>query len=162
RMRSRISAASGNLDAALADLVQAGGNPEDMGRLWHEMGRGLAQRGEWAAALKAFDRAAEIQPELPGLRAGRVRALGRLGQWMRAAEDYGKLATIGGSDLDTTVTYQAVSLVMADDRDAYRRLCAALLEKHGQTKETLKAFNVARIGVLTADSGIEASRLVEL
>jgi tetratricopeptide (TPR) repeat protein len=56
----------------------------------------------------------------------------------------------------------APMLLLADDTDTYRRLCARVIGKLGDTKEPRTAYLVARIGALAPDAAPDPTRLVEI
>jgi tetratricopeptide (TPR) repeat protein len=160
RSRAVILATRGELDLAAVEMQKANGAAQD-DPPWRTLGLTLAKRGAWKEALACYDKGVPLRPDDAKLRADRARACVRLGQWARAAEDYGVLAAANPNDLDSAATFQAATLILANDREGYRRQCTALMDKHGQTKDEKRAYNVARICAM-GDSGVDPARLVEL
>jgi WD40 repeat protein/tetratricopeptide (TPR) repeat protein len=162
RSQALVLAVSGQLDQALAEYQQVEPQVAKDGPPWHALGLTLARRGAWKEALACYDRGVALRPNDISLRTAHALASVRFGLWARAADDYDVLFAAKPTDVDKIATYLAACRVLAGDQDGYRRLCTALAQMHGQTKDAQLAFDLARIGVLAPDSDIEPAQLVEL
>jgi tetratricopeptide (TPR) repeat protein len=64
--------------------------------------------------------------------------------------------------LASLLASSAPMLLLADDTDAYRQLCARVIEKLGDTKEPRTAYLVARICALAPDAAPDAMKVVQM
>src|SRR5262249_9532774 len=85
----------------------------------------------------------------------------RLGQWDQAAADGAKTLELGDKRLKVERDYALLCLATANT-DQYRRTCARLLERFGQTKDPAVANNVAWACVLAPNAVDDAKRPLQL
>jgi tetratricopeptide (TPR) repeat protein len=113
----------------------AGQRPSDE-RLWAARLVGLLHRGDWARAAAVYDTMAGLQPD-----------------WVASDEIEAHHARIG----------RAATLLLAGDREGYRRLCREAHERFAGTSRASTMMLIHRPCVLDPDPGVEpglCSRMV--
>ena len=134
---------------------------EDL-RAWHQEIVEECIRGQhWSAALWHLDRLIQSEPDnwLNYARRGLTRA--ELGRWAGAGGDFAEVVRRAPDEVEAWCLYALLRL-NARDEAGYRRACAALVERHEKQGDTRTAFLTAWAGSLSADSGVNRDRLVEL
>ena len=111
---------------------------------------------EAALALKPDD--AQIRVEFHRNRGG---CCVHRRQWHHAAAEFAKAVEIRPDDAYLW-RFQAVAYFAAEDADAYRQTCTAMLERFGGTEDRLAAANVLTACVLRDDALSDMQRLVSL
>jgi hypothetical protein len=90
-----------------------------------------------------------------------AHALAARGEWRRAAAEYAKLPLEKPEDLEICCEYASV-LLLANDTEAYRRVCAQVLRRFYPTDDMQTVYLVARIASLTAGAPAEPERVVPM
>jgi S1-C subfamily serine protease/HEAT repeat protein len=90
-----------------------------------------------------------------------AHALAARGDWRPAAAEYAKLPLEKPEDLETACEYASV-LLLTEDREAYRRLCAQVLRRFYPTDDMQTLYMVARIATLTAGAPADPERVVPM
>ena len=175
--RGRRLAELGRWSEAEADLDKAVELGKDDPRAWAERGRIFAEWGrpdraadDFARALDlaetaseevrdaiasdlasrdaVYDRVAPRRPDDRRLRLWRIVQLARRGRWDRVALVAGGLE---GAD-DHGAIAQACLLILAGDRDGYRRLCRKVLDRDGRGDDAKALMLAGRPAILAPDA----------
>jgi WD40 repeat protein/serine/threonine protein kinase/tetratricopeptide (TPR) repeat protein len=135
-------------------------NPRDP-HLLRQRGDARAGQGDWPHALDDYARAVEFAPKEwePLLHRGIAHA--QLRQWKLAAADFGKNRDIGTDDPQIWHYFALVSLA-AEDTAAYRKTCAILIERFGQSADMDTAQLALWTAVLAPRALPNPARLLEL
>jgi S1-C subfamily serine protease/HEAT repeat protein len=117
-------------------------------------------------ALEAIEAPAGSSVLVPGTApwqtaVDQAHALAARGAWRPAAAEYAKLPREKPEDLETACEYASV-LLLAEDREAYRRLCAQVLRHFYPTDNPETLYLVARIASLAAGSAADPERVVPM
>ncbi len=112
---------------------------------------------EYAKALKLLPDDPEVQLEFH--RSAGYSAVGRR-DWRLAATEFAQASALEPED-PTMWRFVATAYFAAGDRDAYRRVCAAIVDQFDGTSEPRKAGEILRSCVLSADSLDNMSQLLE-
>jgi tetratricopeptide (TPR) repeat protein len=117
---------------------------------WEQLTLTGEQRAEWDRA--AIDHTAKLRLEPGQDRYWQERGLfyARLGQWKEAASNYARAVEMGPEKPAYWFEYACV-LLLAGDREGYRKACAGALRRFGQTKDSGAAYLVARMCLLAPD-----------
>ncbi len=114
-------------------------------------------------AIAEYDAALKLSPRDPQIRleAHRCRGYDHVtrGQWKQAAAEYAR-ATEFQSGEPYLWWYQAITHLAAGDVDAYRRICASMLERFGETQDPRTANAVVTACGLRPDALPVMARLV--
>jgi serine/threonine protein kinase/Flp pilus assembly protein TadD len=120
----------------------------------------------WAdKAVAEYAAALELSPRDPQIRLEAHRSRGyhhvTLSQWGRAAEEYARASELQPGE-PYFWWYQAVARLAGGDVDAYRRACASMLERFGETQDLRTAHAVLAACALRPDAVADPNRLVPL
>jgi tetratricopeptide (TPR) repeat protein len=148
-----------------ARLLIDGAPPPDDPRLHVLRARALAALHRFDQSIAEYDAAVSLSPLDAQIRAESHRNRGGSfidrGQWAEAATEFARAAELYPHDGDLW-RFQAVAEVAAGDFDAYRRTCAAMLERFAQTTDHATAGNVLLVCVLRDDAISDMGRLLPL
>jgi WD40 repeat protein/Flp pilus assembly protein TadD len=129
---------------------------------WHQQSAEECARGRhWRAALWHLDRLIPAQPDQWLHYAHRGTARAELGRWPEANVDFAEVVRRAPDEMEAWCLH-AVLCLQVGDAAGYRRACAALRERHEKSNDPRTAYLTAWTGVLSGDSGVKATRLVEL
>src|SRR5262249_10083800 len=84
----------------------------------------------------------------------------KLRQWDQAAADFRKAADLGARAY--VWGWHAEALLNAGDDEGYRRACAGMLERFGESSDPSEAHAAARACLLGPRPGVELARVVPL
>src|SRR5262249_15606615 len=136
---------------------------------WHEVEAQRCWDSSWenrqsAGVVWHVNAVLSARPDNALLRARRACALAELEQWDRAYEDSARALALGVvvDDLEMLGYRLAWLRLRAGDVDGYRRLCATLCERFGQTKDARTAYLLVRICTLHPEGAADPARLVKL
>jgi WD40 repeat protein/Flp pilus assembly protein TadD len=134
------------------------GNPRDP-HLLLQRGNARAGQGDWLHAVDDYGRAIEAAPRewKPVMRRGIAHA--QLRQWKLAVADFGKNRDIGTDDPQVW-HYCALVNLAAEDTSAYRKTCADLLERFGQSVDVETARRAVWSTVLAPQAVRNPARLL--
>jgi serine/threonine protein kinase/uncharacterized protein HemY len=126
---------------------------------------GLAAEGNTApAVLKGvvlYSLILESDPEADWAYERRGIILAEQGQWHRAAADFSKLVELGSADV-TAWWYCGFLHLRAGDTAGHRKLCTAMQERFGRTKDAWAAHTVAWTCVLGPEATADFLPVLEL
>jgi Flp pilus assembly protein TadD len=129
---------------------------------WHQQEADLCfSTGQWFGTVFHLNYLIQFQPDHSRHYALRAYAYAQLGQWQKARADYAKVAVLEPNNIWAAYE-QAGVLLLCGDAEGYRRVCARLLQRVGQTTDPGSAYLVARALVLAPNGGPHAARSVEL
>src|SRR5262249_20786401 len=133
-------------------------NPRDVDLL-RQRGDARAGQGDWVHALDDYAQAIEAAPREwePLLHRGLAHA--QLRQWKLAAADFGKNREIGTDDPQVW-HYHALVNLAGDDPADYRKTCADLLERFGQSTDAETARQAVWTAVLAPYAVSTPARLI--
>jgi WD40 repeat protein/tetratricopeptide (TPR) repeat protein len=125
---------------------------------WHEQEAAEArQAGDRFAALQHLDRLIEARPADGALRVLRAELHAESGEWGVAAAEYARAIDLGA--WSPNVGYRlALTRLALSDREGYRRSCADLLDRSGQSDDPEVANTVAWTCALAPGSVEDLSR----
>ncbi len=92
------------------------------------MAHQLEQASVWAGAAAHLDQVIRAHPQELALRHRRARARAEIGRYARAADDLAVAVEMGSHDRHTYYSLALLRLA-AGDRDAYQRVCTAMLDR---------------------------------
>jgi WD40 repeat protein len=125
---------------------------------WH---LGEARAPDWFAVRFHRSCLIDLEPEVGGHHAARADADAELGRWDEADADADRAVELSPDDL--TAWRRLVLLDLhAGDAARYRKTCARLLGRHGETKDADVAGSVAWDCVLAPEATAEPERVVRL
>jgi serine/threonine protein kinase/Flp pilus assembly protein TadD len=138
-------------------------------RLGQKTAKSYCHRGDAHYAKGAYDQARadyrkafQLNPqEVTSYFASRAQACAGRRQWAKAAADLGKLVELV-PDIAGYRRMHASLLLRGGDRDNYREACRQTLERFGQTKDAVDAFNAAFACSLSPWSPTDAKQVVAL
>jgi tetratricopeptide (TPR) repeat protein len=163
RDQKKIEEAGENFRKALAI------NPRYAAAHWC-LGNALSDQKRLDDAIDAYGKAIDIDPKLGPAHYALGDTYARLGRWDQAAPAYGRSLDLNeqakrvmAQDPNPAqLGFYAPRLLLADDADAYRRQCARVIDKLGDTKDPRTAYLVARFCALAPDMVPDPTRLVQL
>ncbi|HZN66213.1 MAG TPA: tetratricopeptide repeat protein [Tepidisphaeraceae bacterium] len=145
-------------EAAFREAIRL--EPNDGGR-HHNLGDVLRHQGKLVDAAGEYAEAIRLRPDEHASHYALSVTRANLGKWNEAAAPMAKAAQLKEADLATQVRSAALS-AYADDRENYRRSCAALLDHHGRTDNMQVADNVVKACSLAPGSGADIQKVVKL
>ena len=120
----------------------------DNSEVWHDVAVVDQQSGDWVKAVQDCTEAILRSPESEPYRRDRGHVYQRLGRWKEAAVDYVWVAEHRPDDIDESPMNCSVALLMSDDHDAYRAICARIAQRYASTKDLKMAYLAARLCAL--------------
>jgi serine/threonine protein kinase/WD40 repeat protein/Tfp pilus assembly protein PilF len=99
----------------------------------------LRAEGKLDEAINCYRKAIGLKPDYVQAWSGRGVAHAGLGQWDKAAADFEKTTQLAPDDVQTWYFVALLRLHLGDD-DGYRKACAGMLERFGQSSD----LNAAR------------------
>ena len=131
---------------------------------WSWLGRGFARKNlnHLEPALVDLTRGVALEPTVPDAWGARGEILGTLKRWDESASAYDRWSELGGVPNAIPWYFHAALRVYAGDQPGYRRACQTMLERFGKTGDPFVASLIAHACCLGADSGVDATRVVEL
>jgi len=137
--------------------------PPDDPRLLVLRARAFAGLRWPSKAIAGYDAALKLSPCDPQIRleAHRCRGYDHVtrGQWKQAAAEYARASELQKGE-PYLWWYQANTHLAAGDVDAYRRICASMLERFGETQDPRTAHAVVAACGLRPDALPDMGRLV--
>jgi tetratricopeptide (TPR) repeat protein len=148
-----------------ARLLIDGAPPPDDPRLHVLRARALAALHWCEQAIAEYDTALRLNPHDAQVQAESHRCRGRCcadrRQWREAAAEFGAAAQMRPDDT-YLARFQAVAHFAAGDVDAYRHVCATMLDRFAHTQDHATAGNVLLVCVLRDDAVSDMGRLLPL
>ncbi len=148
-----------------ARLLIDGTPPPDDPRLHVLRARALAALHSCEQAIREYDTALRLSPHDGQVQAESHRCRGRCfadrRQWREAAAEFGAAAQFRPDDTFLW-RFQAVAHLAARDVDAYRQVCATMLERFAQSQDHDTAGNALLVCVLRDDALSDMGRLLPL
>jgi tetratricopeptide (TPR) repeat protein len=142
-------------------LVKAAArNPRDP-EPWIERGRIAEELRQWERAVADFGQAIARVPEDPLSWALRGHAFVEMGRWAPAAADFTRAIERGNANA-WDWHHHALTLLGAGNEPGYRRACAAMLARFGETQNAYNALWVAAACVQAPNTAADPARLVRL
>jgi tetratricopeptide (TPR) repeat protein len=135
---------------------------EDDVTVWHrQVAEECSRGGHWSPALWHLDRLIEREPDnwLDHARRGLVRA--ELERWKEASADFAEVVRRAPNEREAWCLFALLSLHNGDVA-AYRRACAALLERQEKSDDPRAAYLTVWTCVLSPDADVKGTRLVDL
>jgi serine/threonine protein kinase/Flp pilus assembly protein TadD len=159
-----------HLDEAVAAYRKAIALDPQLVAAYVNLGAALAKQNKLDDAITTFRKAIDLNPKFGLAHSQLGETYARFGRWDEAAAAYARAL-----ELDEEVkqahaqnpnpgqwAFWAPRLLLAGDADGYRRLCARVIEKLGDTNDPETAYLVARIGTLAPDAVPDPTRLVRI
>jgi tetratricopeptide (TPR) repeat protein len=150
---------------AEAKMLIDGVSPPDDPRLHVLRARALSGLDLMEQAVPEFDAALRHRPHDPLIRLEAHRNRGACGvhrrQWRYAAAEFAKAAELRPDDAKLW-RFRAVAHFAAEDFDAHRQTCVAMLERFARTEDRFTAANVLMACVLRADALPDMARLLPI
>ena len=132
--RARANAASRHWEAARADFQKALASDAARWDLWAGQAEVEAAMGKWDDAIAGYTKAIERKGDRAALWTARGRIEARRGAWTKAAADFAKAIHLGEEDPVAWCHYARTLLASGDDAN-YRRWCARLVQRFGESKD---------------------------
>ena len=131
---------------------------------WSWLGRGLARKNlnRLEPALVDLTRGVALEPNVVSAWSMLGEILGTLKRWDEAASAFDRWSELGGDSNAIPWYFHAALRLYSGDKPGYRRACHAMLERFGKTRDPFVASLAAHACSLGVDSGVDASRIVEL
>jgi WD40 repeat protein/tetratricopeptide (TPR) repeat protein/serine/threonine protein kinase len=148
-------------DRAAAEFTRAAKVRADDLLLRTERARWHERQGKWKEAVADWAGAIRASPKDVNLRLERGLAAAHIALWSESAVDLAKAIELKPEDPEY-VGYCGPVLLLSGDAAGYRKLCAKVLKRFGQTKNPRAAYLAARIWGLSADSGIKPAEGLRL
>ena len=116
---------------------------------------------QWDKAITDYSKAIDLDPKDGVIPANRGWVYAELGQWDKAASDYSKAVKL---DPQRRFSWAglAVVLLAKGDGEGYRRACASLIDRFGQTDDPQVADNVGWLCVQAPDAVAPREEVVRL
>jgi tetratricopeptide (TPR) repeat protein len=125
------------------------------------LGQEQALSKEWQAAIESFSKVIERDKTYYEAYNERGKAYAELKQWREAEADFGKAAELAPDQ--SGVWYSRALVCLArDDIDAYKKICATMLDRFGQTPQADDAYWMAWTCAVRPDSAVEPALSVGL
>ena len=139
------------------------GSTDAIARVWTlsedaALARDLATVGRWDEALDAYGLAVEAEPDDTSIRVERDSLAWRLGRWPVLASDHDRYVR-DQPEYGLARLNQARVLLMAGDREGYRRACAAMRDRLNSSKY-VQHGELALASMLAPDSGVGPANAV--
>jgi len=124
-------------------------------------GDAYMQLAEWEKAIADFSRAIELRPDDNDFYHRRDRAYMQLAEWEKTVADFPKAKELNP---DNSSHWYRQGLVQAerDDLAGYRRTCAEMLERFGETEDADTAFWLAWTYALAPEAVSDLAAAVRL
>jgi WD40 repeat protein/tRNA A-37 threonylcarbamoyl transferase component Bud32 len=146
----------------LRELPRQEKEERDIQTAWHwRQAIESATARQWFAAAFHLDRLLRDDPDNPDALRRRGDARAEQGQWLPAAADFAAAAD-RQQDNARHRQQQALALLVAGDHQGYCQTCARMLKGLRDKPTASTADVIAGTSTLSADSGIDPKRLVEL
>jgi tetratricopeptide (TPR) repeat protein len=140
-----------------------GAPPPDDPRLHVLRARSLAGLRRASPAAGEYDKALQLSPQDPQVQLethyNRAGCAVDVANWPVAAAEFAQASELQPGDAPLW-RYLAMAHLAAADLDAYRRTCAAMLERFEKTEDRLAACNVVYACVLREDAVADRTRLL--
>ncbi len=124
-------------------------------------GRVYAGMRLWTLAARHFARAADLTPDDPQPWEERGRAHAHLGQWRDAERCFAKAVELNSDDIGSWYRH-AIAHAGAGDLDAYKRVCADMVDRFRGTQDPGVASRVLYACVPVQGAGADGEELVRL
>jgi tetratricopeptide (TPR) repeat protein len=119
------------------------------------------ERNHWREALAALDEAIRARPHNAECRLKRGEFFSAHGEHAKATADFA--FELEGNPNDAQMHYRvAISMLVAGDLAGYRAACAAMLQRFGDSEESLVANRVAYSCVYGPDAVLDMQRLIRV
>jgi WD40 repeat protein/tetratricopeptide (TPR) repeat protein len=154
--RANLSAEAGDSESAAADYNQA------IDRLPLDVRSALPRSTLVGAVIRTpppvFEALLKLRQDAPRLLLfrGRVKAMQK--DWKQAAEDYTRAAA--SRPAGEECFEHAGVLLLAGDVEGYCAFAQGLAQQHGETKDPVMAFILARTAALGLESPVESCRMI--
>jgi tetratricopeptide (TPR) repeat protein len=161
RDKAKASLQAKRWDEAVAHFSKAIDlNPDDA-FCWHFRGSAHRGLGQWDQALADYAKAAELKPTDPRYCTSKGFACAQLGQWERATATFEHTTTL---QVDCPLAWYYLALVelQRGDRGRYRKVCARMLERFGQSTSTDAAYWTPWTCVLAPDAVADWTKPLQL
>ena len=135
--------------------------PQDEAAWEAEAARACERVGQWDAALFHLERMIAREPGRPDLHERKGNTCAERGRWAEAAVAFEKATALGTHRPQPWYHHALLRLHLAD-QDAYRRVCAGMLDHFGSSKDVAAAPLTAWTCSLANAPEEEAARLVDL
>src|SRR5262249_8221737 len=116
-------------------------------------------------ARPEYDAALKLSPHDPQIRLEAHRNQGyyfaHLGHWTAAAAEFAQACELRPDD-PYLWRFRTLAQFAAEDRDAYRQACLAIVDRFEQTQDAFAAVNVLLVCVLRDDALPDMTRLLPL
>ncbi len=145
--RARANAALKYWEAARTDYQKALASDAGRWELWAGQGEVEAAMGKWDEAIAGYTKAIERQGDRAALWTARGRIEARRGMWIKAAADFAKAIHLGEEDAVVWCQYARTLLANGDDVN-YRRWCARIVQRFGESKDETTIQHVVWTGAL--------------
>ena len=145
-----------------ADELRDGNERMNRANELMESGRLHADAGENDKALADYIEAVEQRPDMSAVRLTRGQLYMRFYCWDDAAADFERgFALHAPADPNLWLSHAYLRLY-AGDADGYRRVCAAMLDKFGQTTDPTTAMDIAQACTAGPDALPDYTRAIRL
>jgi WD40 repeat protein/tetratricopeptide (TPR) repeat protein len=121
-------------DRAIADCSKAIELEPNLAAAWNNRGCGYGELKQWDKAIADFSKAIELDPNNTRWD-NRGNTYAELGQWKEAAADFAKAVEFQEAKVGFWYRH-ALARLQTGDHAAYRKICAAMLERFGPSTHT--------------------------
>ena len=137
-------------DQAVIDYSKVIGLNPGKTQYWMR-GNAYSSLNQWDKAITDYSKAIDLDPKDGEIPANRGWVYAELGQWDKAASDYSKAVKL---DPQRRFSWQGLAMVLLakGDGEGYRRACASLIDRFGQTDDPQVAGNVGWLCVQAPDA----------
>lgn len=161
RNRGSVCTQLGQHDRAAADYSKVIDLSPGDAICWHLRGLSYTRLGQWDKALADYTKAAELKPTDPAFRISQGAACAQLGQWASAGKAFEHATTLK-PDYPLAWYNLALLELQRGDRAGYRKACARMLERFGQTANLDAAYWTAWTCVLAPDAVADWTKPLKL